>query len=110
MVLEIRSRTMPDVSRRNRDALVISDIWTNSSSESTAGSSICGGLWIRMVMSSIFCCSLGVISVQPQAQRFLSLHGVVRKLFCVARHLLRSTHHRLLRSRSFEVWRTVTAA
>jgi putative transposase len=29
---------------------------------------------------------------------------------CIARHLLRSTHHRLLRSRSFEVWRTVTAA
>jgi putative transposase len=45
-----------------------------------------------------------------QAQRFLSLHGVVRNLFCVARHLLRSTHHRLLRSRSFEVWRSVTAA
>src|SRR5215469_5228738 len=42
-----------------------------------------------------------------QAQGFLSLHGVVRNLFCVARHLLRSTHHRLLRSRSFEVWRTV---
>src|SRR6202163_1883296 len=45
-----------------------------------------------------------------QAQRFLSLHGVVQNLFCIARHLLRSTHHRLLRSRSFEVWRTVTAA
>jgi putative transposase len=45
-----------------------------------------------------------------QAQRFLSLHGVVRNLFCVARHLLRSTHQRLLRSRSFEVWRKVTAA
>jgi putative transposase len=45
-----------------------------------------------------------------QAQRFLSLHGVVRNLFCVGRHLLRSTHHRLLRSRSFEVWRRVTAA
>ena len=45
-----------------------------------------------------------------QAQRFLSLHGVVRNLFCVGRHLLRSTHHRLLRSRSFEVWRRITAA
>jgi putative transposase len=45
-----------------------------------------------------------------QAQRFLSLNGVVRNLFCVARHLLRSTHHRFLRSRSFEVWRSVTAA
>ena len=45
-----------------------------------------------------------------QAQRFLSLHGVVRNLFCVGRHLLRSAHHQLLRSRSFEVWRTATAA
>jgi len=45
-----------------------------------------------------------------QAQYFLSLHGVVRNPFCIARHLLRSTHHRLLRSRSFEVWRRVTAA
>ncbi len=31
-------------------------------------------------------------------------------LFCLGRHLLRSTHHRLLRSRSFQVWRTLTAA
>ena len=43
-----------------------------------------------------------------QAQRSLSLHGV-RNLFCVGRHLLRSAHHQLLRSRSFEVWRTITA-
>ena len=45
-----------------------------------------------------------------QAQRFLSLHGVVQNLYRVGRHLLRSTNHRLLRSRSFGVWRTVTAA
>ena len=45
-----------------------------------------------------------------QAQRFLSLHGVVQNLFRVGRHLLRSTNHRLLRSRFFAVWRTVTAA
>jgi putative transposase len=45
-----------------------------------------------------------------QAQLFLSLHGVVQNLFRVGRHLLRSTNHRLLRSRSFAVWRTVTAA
>jgi putative transposase len=45
-----------------------------------------------------------------QAQRFLSLHGVVQNLFRVGRHLLRSTNHRLLRLRSFAVWRTVTAA
>jgi len=45
-----------------------------------------------------------------QAQRFLSVHSVVHNLFRVGRHLLRSTNHRLLRSRSFEVWRKVTAA
>jgi putative transposase len=44
-----------------------------------------------------------------QAQRFLCLHGVVQNLFRVGRHLLRSANHRFLRSRSFEVWRTVTA-
>ena len=45
-----------------------------------------------------------------QAQCFLSLQGVVGNLSFVARHLLRSTHHRLLRPLSFEVWRSVTAA
>jgi putative transposase len=45
-----------------------------------------------------------------QAQRFLSLHGVVQNLFRVGRHLLRSANHRLLRSRSLAVWQTVTAA
>jgi hypothetical protein len=44
------------------------------------------------------------------AQRFLSLHDAVRNLFRVGRHLLRSSNHRLLRSRSFAVWRVVTAA
>jgi len=44
--------TMPDVSRRNRDASVIPGIWTNSSSQSTASSSIFGVPWIRRVMSS----------------------------------------------------------
>jgi hypothetical protein len=36
--------------------------------------------------------------VDSKAQRFLSLHSVVRSLFA-SRHLLRSTHCRLLRSR-----------
>ena len=39
--------------------------------------------------------------------------GVLQNLFRVGRHLprmLRSTNHRLLRSRSFGVWRTATAA
>ena len=44
-----------------------------------------------------------------QAQRFLSLHDAVRNLFRVGRHLLRSSNHRLLRSRSFAAWREVTA-
>jgi putative transposase len=44
------------------------------------------------------------------AQRFLSLHDAVRNLFRVGRHLLRSSNHRLLRSRSFAVWQEVTAA
>jgi putative transposase len=45
-----------------------------------------------------------------QAQRFLSVHGVIQNRFRVGWHLLKSMNHRLLRSRSFEVWRTVTAA
>ena len=45
-----------------------------------------------------------------QAQRFLSAHGIITNLFRVGRQHLSSSNHRLLRSRSFEVWRTVTAA
>jgi putative transposase len=45
-----------------------------------------------------------------QVQRFLSLHGVVQNLFRLGRHLLKATHHRLLRLRSFAIWQTVTAA
>ena len=36
-----------------------------------------------------------------QAQRFLSVHGLVRNLFRVGRHLVRAVHHRELRGRSF---------
>jgi putative transposase len=43
-------------------------------------------------------------------QRFLLLHDAVQNLFRVGRHLLRSSNHRLLRSRSFAVWRAVTVA
>jgi len=45
-----------------------------------------------------------------QAQRFLSLHGVVQNLFGVGRHLLRATNFRWLRSRAFAIWKSVTAA
>ena len=44
------------------------------------------------------------------AQRFLSVHGLVLNLFRVGRHLLRAAHHRVLRTRSFLVWREVTCA
>jgi putative transposase len=44
------------------------------------------------------------------AQRFLSVHGLVRNLFRVGRHLLRAAHHRLLRTRSFLAWNEVTRA
>ncbi len=39
-----------------------------------------------------------------QAQRFLSVHGLVQNLFRVGRHLLQAHHHRELRDRAFIVW------
>jgi len=45
-----------------------------------------------------------------QAQRFLSVHGVILNLFRVGRHLLRPANHRILRPRSFLAWSEVTCA
>jgi putative transposase len=45
-----------------------------------------------------------------QAQRFLSVHGVIRNLFTVRRHLFRARHQRLLRTRAFVTWNVVTGA
>ena len=45
-----------------------------------------------------------------QAQRFLSVHGVIQNLFRFGRHLLRAVHHRLFRQRAFSVWAEVTCA
>ncbi len=45
-----------------------------------------------------------------QAQRFLSVHGVILNLFRAGRHLLRPANHRILRARSFVVWSEVTCA
>ena len=45
-----------------------------------------------------------------QTQRFLTVHGLVRNLFHVGRHLLRAEHHRELRGRSFLMWDAVTLA
>ena len=43
-----------------------------------------------------------------QAQRFVAVHGLVRNLFRVGRHLLRAAHQRLLRTRAFLTWNDVT--
>ncbi len=45
-----------------------------------------------------------------QAQRFLSVQGVVQNLFNLGRHQLRSENYRLLRARSFKDWSAATAA
>ena len=45
-----------------------------------------------------------------QAQRFLTVHGLVQNLFRVGRHLLRARHHRELRGRAFLTWEAETCA
>lgn len=45
-----------------------------------------------------------------QAQRFLSVQGVVLNLFRLGRHRLSSANYRLLRGRALAVWSEVTAA
>ena len=41
---------------------------------------------------------------------FAAVHGLVQNFFRVGRHLLRSAHHRLLRTRAFVEWEAVTCA
>ena len=43
-----------------------------------------------------------------QAQRFLSVHGIILNLFRVGRHLVSSANRRMLRDRSFRTWRQET--
>ena len=45
-----------------------------------------------------------------QAQRFLTVHGVVGNLFRLGRHLMRASHYREFRSRAFSEWQQVTCA
>jgi len=45
-----------------------------------------------------------------QAQRFLSVHGVIQNLFRFGRHLLQAVHYRLFRQRAFGAWAEVTYA
>ncbi len=44
-----------------------------------------------------------------QAQRFLSVHGIVGNLFRVGRHLLRAVHYRLFRARALDAWQAACA-
>jgi putative transposase len=43
-----------------------------------------------------------------QAQRFLTIPGVVDNLFRVGRHLMKASYYRELRSRAFFEWQQVT--
>jgi putative transposase len=45
-----------------------------------------------------------------QAQRFLTVYGVVGNLFRLGRHLMRAIHYREFRSRAFCEWQAVTCA
>jgi putative transposase len=45
-----------------------------------------------------------------QAQRFLTIHGVVQNLFRFGRHLLRAANARMFRARAFAAWTEVTCA
>jgi len=45
-----------------------------------------------------------------QAQRFLSVHGVIGNQFRLGRHLLRSRHYREFRDRAFAEWQLATCA
>ena len=45
-----------------------------------------------------------------QAQRFLSVHGVILNLFRFSRHRMRAENHRWLRARAFKDWNAAVAA
>jgi len=45
-----------------------------------------------------------------QAQRFLTVYGVVGNLFRLGRHLTRAIHYREFRSRAFCEWQLVTCS
>ena len=45
-----------------------------------------------------------------QAQRFLTLHGLIQNLFRLGRHLMQAVNYRLLRTRSFRRWKEAVCA
>jgi putative transposase len=49
-------------------------------------------------------------SSSPQAQLFLTLHGMTQNLFRLGRHLMQAVNYRLLRTQAFLVWKDVVGA
>jgi len=45
-----------------------------------------------------------------QAQRFLAVHGAMRNLFAIPRHLMRAKNYRLFRAGAFDLFEQVTCA
>ena len=45
-----------------------------------------------------------------QAQRFLAVHGTMKNLFAIPRHLMRSKHYRLFRTEALDMYQQVTCA
>ena len=45
-----------------------------------------------------------------QAQRFLAVHGTMKNLFAIPRHVMRARHFRLLRTEAFDMYQQVTCA
>ena len=45
-----------------------------------------------------------------QAQRFLAVHGTMRNLFAIPRHLMRAKHYRLFRTEALDMYQQVTCA
>ena len=45
-----------------------------------------------------------------QAQRFLTVHGAMKNLFAIPRHLLRAKNYRLFRTKAFDLFQQVACA
>ena len=45
-----------------------------------------------------------------QAQRFLAVHGTMKNLFAIPRHLIRAKHYRLFRTEALDMYQQVTCA
>ena len=45
-----------------------------------------------------------------QAQRFLTVHGTMKNLFAIPRHLMRARHYRRFRTEAFDMYQQVTCA